>query len=76
MDVFVGFLGLFFIREDVGESLAPELLYLFLCAFISFMLTRNVILCIFYFQSSKWCACCSIAYDRSVTSVGTNLGFL
>jgi hypothetical protein len=59
----------------VGESLAPEVLYLFLCAFISFMLARNVILCIVYFQSSKWCACCSITCFRSVRPVGTNLAF-
>jgi hypothetical protein len=30
--------------------MAPEVLYLFLCVFISFMLTRNVILCIFFFK--------------------------
>jgi hypothetical protein len=60
----------------VGESLAPEVLYLFLCVFISFMLTRNVILCIFYFQRSKLCACCSITCIRSMRQVGTNFGFL
>jgi hypothetical protein len=49
IDVFVGFLGLFQIRDGVGESLAPEVLYLFICAFISFVLARNVRLCIFYF---------------------------
>jgi hypothetical protein len=32
--VFVGFLALFWIRDGVGESLAPELMYLFLYAFI------------------------------------------
>jgi hypothetical protein len=40
------------------------------------MLTRNVILGIFYFQSSKLCVFYSIAYDGSVGSIGTNLGFL
>jgi hypothetical protein len=49
MDVFVGFLDLFSIKDGVGERLAPKVLYLLLCAFISFMLTRNVILGIFYF---------------------------
>jgi hypothetical protein len=35
MDVFVGFLGLFYIREGVGESLAPEVMYLFfLCIYL------------------------------------------
>jgi hypothetical protein len=50
IDVFVGFLGLFYTRESVGESLAPEVLYLFLCAFILFLLARNVINCVVYFQ--------------------------
>jgi hypothetical protein len=49
MNMFVGFLGLSYIREDVGESLAPEVLYLFLCAFISFMLARNFIFGVFTF---------------------------
>jgi hypothetical protein len=49
--VFVGFLGLFQTREGVGESLALEVLYLFLCAFISFMLARNVIHCVFIFNT-------------------------
>jgi uncharacterized membrane protein len=57
MDVFVGFLGLFWIREGVGESLAPEVLY-FLCAFILFMLARDAIICIVYFQRSNLVACC------------------
>jgi hypothetical protein len=44
MDVFVGFLALFYIRDGVGENLAPEVLYLFFYAFISFVVARNVIL--------------------------------
>jgi hypothetical protein len=39
--VFVGFLALFSIRDGVGESLAPEVMYLFLYAFISFLVARN-----------------------------------
>jgi hypothetical protein len=50
IDVFVGFLGLFWTRECVGESLAPEVLYLFLCAFILFVLVRNAFIHIVYFQ--------------------------
>jgi hypothetical protein len=49
---------LFLVRDGVGEKLAPEVLYLLLCAFISFVLAKNVMLGIFYFQSSKLCACC------------------
>jgi hypothetical protein len=59
LDEFVGCLGLFLTRESVGESLAPEVRHLFLCAFILFMLARNAISCIVYFQSSNLCACCS-----------------
>jgi hypothetical protein len=59
MDVFVGPLGLSYTREGVGESLALEVLYLFLCAFILFMLARNAIICIVYFQRSNLVACCS-----------------
>jgi hypothetical protein len=36
-------------REGVGEILALEVLYLFLCAFTPFMLATNVILSIFIF---------------------------
>jgi hypothetical protein len=32
--VFVSFLGLFSVRDDVGVSLAPEMLYLFIYLFI------------------------------------------
>jgi hypothetical protein len=34
LDVFVSFLGLFSVRDDVGVSLAPEMLYLFIYLFI------------------------------------------
>jgi hypothetical protein len=36
-DVFVGFLGLFWTIETLRESLSPEVLYLFLYAFILFL---------------------------------------
>jgi hypothetical protein len=48
-DVFVGFLALFYVTDGVGRSLAPEVLYSFLCAFISFMLARSVIFCVITF---------------------------
>jgi hypothetical protein len=47
--VFVGFPDLFWIRETVRESLGPEVLYLFLYAFILFMVNRNAIFNIFVF---------------------------
>jgi hypothetical protein len=49
MDVFVGFLGLFRTRETVRESLGLEVLYLFLYAFIFFVVNRNAIFDIFIF---------------------------
>jgi hypothetical protein len=53
LGVFVGFLGLFWTKACVGESLAPEVLYLFLCAFILLLLARNVINCVVPFQRLK-----------------------
>jgi hypothetical protein len=47
IDVFVGFLGLFWTIEIVRESPSPEVLYLFLHAFILFMVNRNAIIDIF-----------------------------
>jgi hypothetical protein len=49
MDVFVGFLDLFWTREIVRESLGLEVLYLFLYVFILFMVNRNAIFDIFIF---------------------------
>jgi hypothetical protein len=49
IDVFVGFLGLFWTRETVRESLGPESLYLFLYAFIWFVVNRNAIFNVFIF---------------------------
>jgi hypothetical protein len=51
IDVFVGFLGLFWTIETVRESLSPELLYLFLYAFILFLVNRNAIIDIFIFMA-------------------------
>jgi hypothetical protein len=59
MDMFVGFLVLFYSRDGVEESLAPEELNLFLCAFISFVLARNVIFGVLFFHSSNLCPCYS-----------------
>jgi hypothetical protein len=47
--VFVGFLDLFWTIEEVTESLGPEVLYLFLYAFILFLVNRNAIIDIFSF---------------------------
>jgi hypothetical protein len=49
IDVFVGLLGLFGTIESVRESLDPEVLYLFLYAFILFLVNRNAIIDIFIF---------------------------
>jgi hypothetical protein len=48
--VFIGFLGFSLTRECVGQSLAREVLYLFLCAFLLLFLARNAINCVVYFQ--------------------------
>jgi hypothetical protein len=45
--VFVGFLALFWIRDGVGESLALEVLHLYLYAFVSFEVARSVIFGVF-----------------------------
>jgi hypothetical protein len=52
IDVFVGFLDLYWTRETVRESLGPEVLYLFLYAIILFMVNRNAIFNIFPFITS------------------------
>jgi hypothetical protein len=49
IDVFVGFLDWFWTIETVRESLSPKGLYLFLYAFIFFMVNRNAIIDIFIF---------------------------
>jgi hypothetical protein len=45
--VFVGFLGLFWTIEIGRESLSPEVLYLFLYAFILFLVNGNALIDIF-----------------------------
>jgi hypothetical protein len=49
IDVFVGFLGFFWTIEAVRESLSSEVLYLFLYAFILFLVNRNAIMDLFLF---------------------------
>jgi hypothetical protein len=51
IDVFVGSLDLFWTIETVRESLGPEVLYLFLYAFILFLVNRNAIIDIFIFMA-------------------------
>jgi hypothetical protein len=52
IDVFVGFLGLCWTIETVRERLSPGVLYLFLYAFILFLVNRNAIIDIFIFIAS------------------------
>jgi hypothetical protein len=47
IDTVVGFLDLFWTRETRRESLGPEVLYLFLYAFILFVVNRNSIFDVF-----------------------------
>jgi hypothetical protein len=51
IDVFVGFLDLFWTIETVRESLGPEVLY-FLYAFILFLVNRNAIFNMFLLFTS------------------------
>jgi hypothetical protein len=53
IDVFVSFLDLLWTIETVRESLSPEVLYLFLYAFILFLVNRNAIIDIFIFVASS-----------------------
>jgi hypothetical protein len=59
IDVFVGVLDLFWTREIVRESLGPEVLYLFLYAFILFVVNRNAIIGYSYFYCLSKCDCVS-----------------
>jgi hypothetical protein len=47
LGVFVGFLGLFWTKASVGESLVSVMLYLFLYALILLLLARNVFICMY-----------------------------
>jgi hypothetical protein len=51
INVFAGFLDLFWIIETVRASLGPEGLYLFLYAFMLFMVIRNAIIDMFIFMA-------------------------
>jgi hypothetical protein len=52
IDVFVGFLDLFWTIATVKESLSTKVLYLFLYAFILFLVNRNAIIDMFIFVAS------------------------
>jgi hypothetical protein len=70
--VFVCFLGLFWTREGVGENLAPEGLYLFLCALILLLLARNAFICVHYFSMDQtWLLAVQLSKSRSGRPVGT-----
>jgi hypothetical protein len=55
--VFVGFLGLFWTIEIVRESLSPKVIYLFLYAFILFLVNGNAIFDIFILWLKQVCMC-------------------
>jgi hypothetical protein len=57
LDVYVGCLALFWTREEVRESLGLEMPYLFLYAFILFVVARNVLFWHIYFYSPSKYAC-------------------
>jgi hypothetical protein len=74
--VFVGFLGLFWTIETVRASLSPEVLYLFLYAFILFFVNKNAIIDIFLYIAKQVCMCDQwIALD-SMRPGRTTLGVL
>jgi hypothetical protein len=52
MDVCVGLLGFVWTREAVRASLGPEVLYLYLYAFILFVVNRNAIINLIIFIAS------------------------
>jgi hypothetical protein len=74
--VFVGILDLFWTRETVRESLDPEVLNLFLFAFILFVVDRNTIFDIFNLLLKQVCMCEKwLALDLMI-SVSNPLGVL
>jgi hypothetical protein len=74
--VFVGFLDLFWTRETVRESLDPEVLYLFLYAFILFVVSRNAIFDIFILLLKQVCMCEQWLAVNLMISVSNPLGVL
>jgi hypothetical protein len=60
----------------VGESLAPEVLYLFLYAFILFMVNRNATFDIFILLLKKVCMCEQWLALDLMSSVSNPLGVL
>jgi hypothetical protein len=74
--VFVGFLDLFWTRETVRGSLDPEVLYLFLYAFILFVVSRNAIFDIFILLLKQVCMCEQWLAVNLMSSVSNPLGVL
>jgi hypothetical protein len=74
--VFVGFLDLFWIREIVREILGPEVLYLFLYAFILFMVYRNAILIYLFLLLKQVCMCEQWLALDLMSSVSNPLGVI
>jgi hypothetical protein len=74
--MFVGFLGLFCTIETVRASLSPEVLYLFLYAFILFLVNRNAIIDIFLFIAKQVCMCDLWIVLDSMRPGSTTLGVL
>jgi hypothetical protein len=69
--VFIGYLGLFWTKSWVGESLDSFRLYLFLCVLILYLLTRNAFICVFNFSGAKLVPCCPRECSWSLGLVGT-----
>jgi hypothetical protein len=71
--VFVSFLDLFWTIETLRESLGPEVLYLFLYAFILFLVNRNAIIDILISVPSASVHVRSVAYVRFIEFRDTTL---
>jgi hypothetical protein len=74
--VFVSSLDLFWTIETVRESLSPEVLYLFLCAFILFLVNRNAIIDICILWLKQVCMCDQWLVLNSMRPERTTLGVL
>jgi hypothetical protein len=76
IDVFVGCLSLFWTRETVRECLAPEEFYLFLYAFILFVVNRSAIFDIYFLLLKQVCMCDQWLVLYLMSSMSNTLGVL
>jgi hypothetical protein len=74
--VFVGFLDLFWTRETMRESLGPVVFYLFLYAFILFVVKRNAILMYLFLLLKQVCVCEQWLALDLMSSLSNPLGVL